>query len=240
MIKIYKHERIPGFFKGMSFPVLSVAVGNAVVFSSYSNALAFISQSQRSDRSFSPSSVELFAAGCFSGAAQARIQSGEHRGPRGSPLVKARSRGVALYRGPVHCVTSILRQEGVPGLYRGLGALALRDIPCYGLYFLPYELLCRALTEEGQQPGTATVLVAGGCAGVVTWSCATPMDVVKARLQMEGARGQRYGGVLACARESVRAEGGRVLFKGLLANSIRAFPVNAVTFLTYESLLRGL
>ncbi|MGH0127404.1 UNVERIFIED_CONTAM: hypothetical protein FKN15_011141 [Acipenser sinensis] len=177
----------------MSFPVLSVAVGNAVVFSSYSNALEFIRQSQRSDRSSSPSSVEIFVAGCFSGAAQARtaqlqtichnkssaIQSGERRGPRGSPLVlvmapvdlvKVRLQnqshphrsvswggaGGPQYRGPVHCVASILRQEGVPGLYRGVGALALRDIPCYGLYFLPYELLCRTLTEEGQQPGTET------------------------------------------------------------------------------------
>ncbi|KAK1154975.1 solute carrier family 25 member 45 isoform X1 [Acipenser oxyrinchus oxyrinchus] len=247
MIKIYKHERIPGFFKGMSFPVLSVAVGNAVVFSSYSNALEFISQSQRGDRSSSSSSVEIFVAGCFSGAAQVlvmapvdlvkvRLQNQSH--PHWT--VSGGGTGGPQYRGPVNCVASILRQEGVPGLYRGVGALALRDIPCYGLYFLPYELLCRVLTEEGQQPGTAAVLVAGGCAGMVTWSCATPMDVVKARLQMEGVQGQRYGGVLACVRESVRAEGGGVLFKGLLANSVRAFPVNAVTFLTYESLLRGM
>lgn len=82
------------------------------------------------------------------------------------------------------------------------------------------------------------ILVAGGFAGVVTWSFATPMDVVKARLQMSGAGGREYGGVLHCMRVSVREEGVRVFFKGLLLNSLRAFPVNAVTFLSYESLMK--
>lgn len=73
---------------------------------------------------------------------------------------------------------------------------------------------------------------------MVTWACATPMDVVKARLQMSGAGGQKYNGVLHCMRVSVREEGVRVFFKGLLLNSLRAFPVNAITFLSYESLKR--
>lgn len=81
-------------------------------------------------------------------------------------------------------------------------------------------------------------MMAGGVAGVVTWACATPMDVVKARLQMSGASGRQYNGVLHCVRVSVREEGVRVFFKGLLLNSLRAFPVNAVTFLSYESLMR--
>lgn len=75
-------------------------------------------------------------------------------------------------------------------------------------------------------------------AGVVTWTCATPMDVVKARLQMSGAGGKVYTGILHCMRVSLREEGVRFFFKGLLLNSVRAFPVNAITFLIYESLMR--
>lgn len=80
--------------------------------------------------------------------------------------------------------------------------------------------------------------MAGGVAGVVTWAFATPMDVVKARLQMSGAGGREYTGVLHCMRVSYREEGVRVFFKGLVLNSVRAFPVNAITFLSYESLMR--
>ena len=71
-------------------------------------------------------------------------------------LVKVRLQGQASgerYRGPLHCVSTILREEGPRGLYRGALALALRDVPCYGLYFLPYELVRRALTEPGTQSG---------------------------------------------------------------------------------------
>ncbi|KAM3871714.1 solute carrier family 25 member 45-like [Diretmus argenteus] len=156
-------------------------------------------------------------------------------------LVKVRLQGQTnadRYRGPVHCVRVILRGEGPRGLFRGGLALALRDVPCYGLYFLPYELTCKALTESGRQPGTFAILVAGGVAGVVTWAFATPMDVVKARLQMSGAGGREYSGVLHCMRVSAREEGMRVFFKGLFLNSLRAFPVNAITFLSYESLMR--
>ncbi|KAK7884363.1 hypothetical protein WMY93_027486 [Mugilogobius chulae] len=118
--------------------------------------------------------------------------------------------------------------------------MALRDIPCYGFYFLPYELMCKALTESGQRPGTLAVLMAGRLSGRGHMGPGHAMDVVKARLQLSGAGGRRYEGVLDCVRVSVREEGLRVLFRGLLLNSVRAFPVNAVTFLSYEALMNHL
>lgn len=71
-------------------------------------------------------------------------------------LVKVRLQGqttATRYRGPIHCVAVILKEEGPRGLFKGGLALALRDVPCYGLYFLPYEVTRNALTESGKQPG---------------------------------------------------------------------------------------
>ncbi|XP_072549333.1 solute carrier family 25 member 45 isoform X2 [Salminus brasiliensis] len=244
VVRTYTHEGFHGFFKGMAFPVLSVAVSNSVVFGSYSNVLDYITQSQHRERDQGSKAPlwAVFTAGCFSGVVQVlvtapidlvkvRLQSqiGRHSGPGG-----------VKYRSPWHCMAVIFREDGARGLFRGIGALALRDVPCYGLYFLPYEFTCRKLTEEGKQPSTYAILMAGGIAGVVTWSCATPMDVVKARLQMSGAGGRVYKGTLHCITASLREEGIRVFFKGLLLNSLRAFPVNAVTFLSYETLVRSM
>ncbi|KAJ8266414.1 hypothetical protein GJAV_G00130160 [Gymnothorax javanicus] len=240
--RIYVHEGIPGFFKGMSFPVLSISISNAVIFASYNKALDFFTHSHYAQRSSgnSASAAAVYMAGCFSGAAQLLVNAP-------TDLVKVRlqnqmekswGRGANKYKGPLHCVAVVLREDGPRGLFRGMGALALRDVPCYGLYFLPYELVCRVLTESGKQPGTFAVMMAGGVAGVVTWACATPMDVVKARMQMSGAGGPIYRGVLHCISVSLCQEGVQVFFKGLLLNSIRAFPVNAVTFLCYENLMR--
>ncbi|XP_029012619.1 solute carrier family 25 member 45 [Betta splendens] len=236
--KTYTHEGLRGFFKGMAFPVLTNGLINSIVFGSYGNALDFLTQSQRSDRieGKAASAAHVFTAGCFSGLVQVCCCAP-------IDLVKVRLQGQTTsdrYRGPIHCVTVILREEGPRGLFRGGLALVLRDVPCYGLYFLPYEVTRKALTESGKQPGTFAILMAGGIAGVVTWAFATPMDVVKARLQMSGAGGRVYRGVLHCMRVSIREEGVRVFFKGLLLNSLRAFPVNAVTFLSYESLMKAL
>lgn len=82
------------------------------------------------------------------------------------------------------------------------------------------------------------VLLAGGCAGVLAWAVATPMDVIKSRLQADGQGQRRYRGLLHCVVTSVREEGPRVLFKGLVLNCCRAFPVNMVVFVAYEAALR--
>ncbi|KAI4871679.1 hypothetical protein NFI96_031110, partial [Prochilodus magdalenae] len=243
VVRTYKHEGCHGFFKGMAFPVLTVAICNSVVFGSYSNALDFLTQSQRRERDQGnkASLWAVFTAGCFSGLVQVVLKV-LVLAP--VDLVKVRlqnqtaSRGGARYRGPMHCVAVIVREDGARGLFRGAWAVALRDVPCYGLYFLPYEFTCRMLTETGKQPSSYAVLMAGGIAGVVTWAFATPMDVVKARLQMSGAGGRVYRGTLHCITASLREEGIRVFFKGLLLNSLRAFPVNAVTFLSYEMIIR--
>lgn len=236
MSKTYSKEGLHGFFKGMAFPVLTTGITNSVVFGSYSNALNYLTQSQHGDREQGKpaSAAQVFAAGSFSGLMQVCVYVP-------IDLVKVRLQGqttVQRYRGPVHCVAVILKEEGPKGLFRGGLAIALRDIPCYGLYFLPYEVTRKALTESGKEPGTFAIMMAGGVAGVLTWAFATPMDVVKARLQMSGAGGREYTGVLHCMRVSFREEGARVFFKGLLLNSLRAFPVNAVTFLSYESLMK--
>ncbi|XP_048714363.2 solute carrier family 25 member 45 isoform X1 [Caretta caretta] len=246
VIKTYCNETVLGFFKGMSFPLLSVALVNSVMFGAYSNALLYLSATHHHEhRANSPSYAHVLTAGSFSGLMQAvvlapvdlikvRLQNQTHsyglRSPVGGPG--------AQYRGPVHCGACIFREEGVLGLFRGTWALVLRDTPTMPVYFLTYVSLCRAVTEPGREPGPMTVFIAGGCAGTVSWALATPMDVIKARLQMDGVKGLSYHGVLDCIRISVRHEGPWVFLKGLALNSIRAFPVNAVTFLSYENILK--
>ncbi|MEQ2222557.1 hypothetical protein ILYODFUR_027502 [Ilyodon furcidens] len=72
--RTYLNEGLHGFFKGMSFPVLTTGLANSIVFGSYSNALDYLSQSDCNLPSHckQASSVQVFAAGCFSGIVQVR------------------------------------------------------------------------------------------------------------------------------------------------------------------------
>lgn len=54
------------------------------------------------------------------------------------------------YRGPAHCLLSIIKEDGVAGLYRGALPLMLRDGPSYALYFLTYSTASEYLTDSGK------------------------------------------------------------------------------------------
>lgn len=71
-----------------------------------------------------------------------------------------------LYRGPIHCISSILQTEGLQGLYRGAGAMILRDVPGYALYFIPYSIFCNLLKPDAtSSPHPCSIWLAGGLAG---------------------------------------------------------------------------
>lgn len=165
LVRTYRNETVFGFFKGMSFPLLSIAVVNSVMFGAYSNALLFLSDTHHRERNTKPPTyTHIFLAGCFSGLVQAvvlapvdlikvRLQNQTHpHSRRGLPL-EAQPR----YKGPLHCAASILREEGIPGLFRGVRALLMRDTPTMSAYFLTYTGICRGMTTEGQEPAPDTV-----------------------------------------------------------------------------------
>lgn len=124
------------------------------------------------------------------------------------------------------------------GLYRGALPLMLRDGPSYATYFLTYATICEWFAGGSKKKlDWYVVMLAGGIAGMAGWTIGTPMDVIKARLQMDGAREtKKYKGFFHCIAETARVEGTGVFFRSLGINWLRAFPVNMVVFFTYEVL----
>eukprot|EP00062_Callorhinchus_milii_P004369 gi/632942648/ref/XP_007886523.1/ PREDICTED: solute carrier family 25 member 47 isoform X2 [Callorhinchus milii] len=210
----YQREKIHGFYKGMALPILSVSLCSSVCFGTYRNCLHYLCTLPHGSSEVKPSRFDVFVAGCSAGTAEAMVfapidlikirqqnQTHPHNTYYGPATVGLLSK--AKYRGPIHCMMTVLNEEGICGLYRGW----------------------------------SSKLLAGGWAGVTYWVLATPMDVMKSRMQMDGMGQRRYTGVLNCITKSFKREGIRVFFKGLTLNCLRAFPVNGVTFVTYETIL---
>ncbi|XP_049598061.1 solute carrier family 25 member 48 isoform X2 [Syngnathus scovelli] len=144
-------------------------------------------------------------------------------------------RSSSVYRGPLHCISSVMQREGLQGLYRGGGAMLLRDIPGYALYFVPYAIFCKLLKPDAvTAPHPCAIWLAGGLAGSISWVTATPADVVKSRLQADAHLHRKYNGVLHCILHSYKTEGVQVFFRGVSVNAIRGFPMSATMFLGYE------
>ena len=62
-------------------------------------------------------------------------------------------KGRLVYRDTFHCMQSIVREQGVAGLYRGLLPSCVKLMPAAGISFMCYEVLKRILIEEEGEGG---------------------------------------------------------------------------------------
>lgn len=144
--------------------------------------------------------------------------------------------GSSKFHGPTQCLKFVYQCEGMRGVFKGLSATAIRDVPGFALYFVSYEWLIRMR----QDPSIPYTLFAGGMAGIFSWVLTIPVDVVKSRLQIDGMTGERpaYNGMIDCFRKSYHAEGLPFFTRGLSSTLLRAFPMNAVCFMVVNSTLK--
>ncbi|KAK2891291.1 hypothetical protein QQF64_034718 [Cirrhinus molitorella] len=255
VVTIYKKENVAGFFKGLSFPLASITLYNSMVFGFFSNTQRLISKYRYGDGRHPGSMLDLTVASMLTGLVSVGVGApvdlvkirlqlqtqpvlAENFNLAGNGSVPLRSMGIqsqSLYRGPVHCISTVLQNEGIQGLYRGAGAMILRDVPGYTLYFVPYTLFCNLLNPDGNStPHPCCIWLAGGLAGSISWVTATPADVLKSRLQADTLQHRKYKGILHCITQSYKTEGIHVFFRGATVNAIRGFPMCATLFLGYE------
>jgi hypothetical protein len=80
-------------------------------------------------------------------------------------------------KGVVDQLRSVLRTQGIAGLYRGIGITALGSMPAGCLFFTSYELAKQLLPNNA-----AGILAAGLCAEAASCVLWVPIDVIKERL----------------------------------------------------------
>lgn len=220
-------ESFRGLYRGMSSPMIGVSAINAIVFGVYGNVQRVSS---------SPDSyMSHFLAGSVAGLAQSIICSPMELAKTQLQL-QTHKLGAVKFNGPTQCISYVYQCEGVRGIFRGLGATALRDVPGFASYFVSFEFLMRLKTD----PGILYTLFAGGFAGCFSWMFTIPIDVVKSRLQADGMSGDQrmYHGMIDCFRKSYQSEGSAFLTRGLSSTLLRAFPMNAVCFLVVSETLK--
>ncbi|ETN82370.1 hypothetical protein RB195_013844 [Necator americanus] len=135
----------------------------------------------------------------------------------------------------------IIRKEGALSLWKGIGPAITRHYIYTGIRMGGYETL-RGLVFDETREKTFPVwksMLCGATAGLVAQFAASPTDLVKVQMQMEGLRklqnlSLRYSGAWDCFFSLYRTQGFSVLWLGWIPNCQRAALLNMADIATYD------
>ncbi|KAK1940851.1 putative S-adenosylmethionine carrier 2 [Phytophthora citrophthora] len=243
---ILKEEGVRGYFGGLSTTLLASPVCAAMYFGTYetlkATAAPLVPEEQHGVVYFlagAASEAIISAVSVPSEVIKSRLQLG--RNPRNA------SGGVVKYtqnyKGTAHAARSILRSEGVRGLYAGYSACLSVDTFFSAFSFLFYETLKENYhqyllsTNVDRQLNSAESLAVGAVAGGMAAFLTNPLDVITVRLMTQG-KNKKYLGLRDCFVQSVKNEGPGVLWRGASCRIVSIMPTTGICFGVYETIKR--
>ncbi|XP_069084160.1 mitochondrial glutamate carrier 2 [Pleurodeles waltl] len=122
----------------------------------------------------------------------------------------------------------LLRTQGIAGVYKGLGATLLRDVPFSVIYFPLFANLNKlGQKSPGEKAPFLHSFVSGCLAGSIAAVAVTPLDVLKTRIQTlkKGTGEDTYNGIVDCARKIWRNEGPSAFMKGAVCRALVIAPL---------------
>eukprot|EP00913_Durusdinium_trenchii_P016712 g15709.t1 len=103
-------------------------------------------------------------------------------------VVKQRMQ-LGIYRNVGDCMRSVLRREGVWGLYRSMPTTMAMNLPFGSILVASNESLKQILGIRKSRQDTRALLpwhfLSAGLSGAIASACTQPLDVVKTRLQTQ-------------------------------------------------------
>lgn len=150
---------------------------------------------------------------------------------------------VPKYRNAAHATYTVVKEEGIGALYRGVSLTALRQGTNQAVNFTAYSQF--KLLLQNAQPAyrnkelpsyqTAVIGLISGAMGPLSNA---PIDTIKTRLQKTpGQPGETaISRIRVIASDMFKQEGMNAFYKGITPRIIRVAPGQAVTFTVYEYL----
>jgi hypothetical protein len=145
------------------------------------------------------------------------------------------------FRGMVHAFLSIIREEGVLGLWKGVGPTVSRASVLAASELSTYdEIKGRLLATPYFEDDIFCVALTSTISGLFCTIVSNPFDVVKSRvmgqpLNADGT-GRFYRGMIHCVVKTTKEEGILSLYNGFWPNFGRMVPHVVIAFIVMENL----
>lgn len=227
--KVVRHEGILGLYKGLTVQLIGVAPEKAIKLT----VNDFVRDKFMQYTGHLPFWGEVLAGGCAGGCQVIFTNPME--------IVKIRMQVAGEIQSLARSerTIKIVKELGFMGLYKGVRACLLRDIPFSMIYFPAYSHMKKKLADDNGHNSPISLFYAGFIAGVPAAGLCTPADVIKTRIQVRERQGQtQYKGVIDAMFKIYKEEGPRAFWKGAGARVFRSSPQFGVTLLAYELLQR--
>ncbi|GFS34468.1 hypothetical protein TNIN_397712 [Trichonephila inaurata madagascariensis] len=150
------------------------------------------------------------------------------------------------YQGLGNAVTTIIKEEGFQGLYRGVTPNCWGAGASWGLYFLFYNAIKTWMLEKKNKRTLEPLshMLAAAEAGVLTLFLTNPIWVVKTRMCLQYSSisnlpsSKHYNGMLDALVKVYRHEGIRGMYKGLVPGMF-GVSHGALQFMAYEEMKKS-
>ena len=131
--------------------------------------------------------------------------------------------------GTFSTLLAISRQEGLGGLYKGLGPTLVMGVPNTVLYFTAYDYISMQLNGLSAIGKTYTPLIAGSSARLLASFATAPLELIRTRQASVVGRTGKAAGMMDEFRLLVRSKSGfRSLFSGIGPTLWRDVPFSAI------------
>ncbi|CAL0325250.1 unnamed protein product [Lupinus luteus] len=238
-MNIWKQDGLLGFFRGNGLNVVKVAPESAIKFYAYEMLKNVIGEAQGNNSADIGTAGRLFAGGMAGAVAQMAIYPMD--------LIKTRLQTCASDGGRVPKLSRLAKDiwvhEGPRAFYRGLVPSLLGMIPYAGIDLTAYDTLKdmskRYLLDS--EPGPLVQLGCGTISGAVGATCVYPLQVIRTRLQAQPCNSSTaYKGMSDVFWKTLKDEGLRGFYKGLVPNLLKVVPAASITYMVYESMKKNL
>ncbi|XP_049580272.1 solute carrier family 25 member 44a [Syngnathus scovelli] len=239
--KILRTEGVRGLYRGFMINTFTLVSGQAYI-TTYE-----LARRQVSRYSSSNTLKSVVAGGAASLVAQTitvpidvvsqHLMMGEHSGRfKAKPkMMLATAKRGATFGQTRDISVQIFAADGFRGFYRGYVASLLTYIPNSALWWPFYHFYAEQLSSRAPSecPHLLLQALAGPMAAATASTITNPMDVVRARVQVEGR-----SSVVETFKQLLAEEGLGAVTKGLSARIISSTPTSLLIVVGYETLKR--